>query len=267
MKSPFFLAAGLSSFLLAVSAAAQDQVKFPAPDTTGAAGAPAAAAPAAFTDEQLAEEFGWFYAKKVGIADLQFTPAEVQALARGFSAAVGGQPAPYDLEKVGPLMDQYMQRKEGALMAKLKDQNAAQSEAFFARLKDNPKVVQTPSGLRYEIVKPGDGAYPKPSDTVKVNYTGTLIDGTVFDTSLKPRQAGGTAEPAVFQLSDVIPGWTEGIQKINKGGTIKLYIPANLAYGDEGRTGIPPGSTLIFTIDLLDITPGAAAAPAAAPAQ
>jgi FKBP-type peptidyl-prolyl cis-trans isomerase len=101
---------------------------------------------------------------------------------------------------------------------------------------------------------------------VTVNYTGTLIDGTVFDTSLKPAQPGGQATPAQFQLDGVIPGWTEGIQKIAKGGKIKLYIPAQLAYGDDGRSGIPPGSTLIFDVDLLDIKAGGAPAGPAAPA-
>src|SRR6185436_13396180 len=96
---------------------------------------------------------------------------------------------------------------------------------------------------------------PKPTDTVKVHYTGTLVDGTVFDTSLKPREAGAAIEPAEFPLDQVIPGWTEGIQKLQKGGKIKLYVPSNLAYGDDGRPGIPPASTLIFEVELLDIKP------------
>jgi FKBP-type peptidyl-prolyl cis-trans isomerase len=86
-----------------------------------------------------------------------------------------------------------------------------------------------------------------------VNYTGTLIDGTVFDSS--ERQG----KPVEFALNKVIAGWTEGLQKISKGGKIKLYVPPQLAYGDEGRPGIPPGATLIFEIELLDITPAAAA--------
>ena len=91
-----------------------------------------------------------------------------------------------------------------------------------------------------------------------MNYTGKLIDGTVFDSS--ERQG----KPFEFPLNKVIAGWTEGLQKISKGGKIKLYVPPQLAYGDEGRPGIPPGATLIFDIELIDITPGAAAdAPAA----
>ena len=103
----------------------------------------------------------------------------------------------------------------------------------------------------YEVVKAGNGTFPKATDTVTVHYTGRLIDGTVFDSSVQRGQ------PAEFQLDQVIPGWTEGIQKVDKGGSIKLYIPPQLAYGDEGRPGIPPSSTLIFDVELLDIKPAA----------
>ena len=129
----------------------------------------------------------------------------------------------------------------------------AQAADFFAQLKHNPHVVTTSSGLRYEIIKQGHGGYPRAIDIVRVNYTGTLLDGTVFDSTLQPRTPGAAPQPVEFELDQVIDGWTEGIQRINKGGTIKLYIPANLAYGDQGRPRIPPGSTLIFQIELLDI--------------
>ena len=117
-------------------------------------------------------------------------------------------------------------------------------------------AATTPSGLRYEVVQPGDPTPPKPTETVKVNYTGALVDGTVFDSSEK------SGAPAEFPLDGVIAGWTEGIQKIGKGGKIKLYVPPQLGYGDEARPGIPPGSTLIFNVELLDIKP-TPAAPAA----
>ncbi len=229
---------------------------------TGMAGMAALTAPTAassFTDAQKIEEVGWIIAKRSQLADLKFKPEEVAALMKGFSAAMDGKPAPYELAKIGPDVDTLMQAKQASYMGELKQQNATQSAAFFAKLKDNKNVVESPTGLRYEIVSPGQGPYPKASDTVKVNYTGTLIDGTEFDSSAK------TGQPAEFALSGVIAGWTEGIQKINKGGKIRLYVPPALAYGDEGRTGIPPGSTLIFDVELLDIsaTPPPAAAPAA----
>ena len=107
---------------------------------------------------------------------------------------------------------------------------------------------------------------------MKVHYTGTLVDGKKFDSSLQPRQPGAAIEPAEFPLGGVIPGWTEGLQKINKGGKIKLYVPSDLAYGDEGRPPtIPPAATLVFDVELLDVkdtpapAPAAEAAPAGAP--
>ena len=152
-----------------------------------------------------------------------------------------------------------MQKKQSAYLAKVKSQSQVASTAFFTKLKENKNVVELPSGLRYEILKSGDGAYPKASDTVTVHYTGTLVDGTVFDSSVQRGQ------PAEFPLDGVIPGWTEGIQKINKGGKIKLYVPPSLGYGDDGKGSIPPGATLVFEVELLSFksTPAEAAAPVA----
>jgi FKBP-type peptidyl-prolyl cis-trans isomerase len=142
-----------------------------------------------------------------------------------------------------------MQGKQAAYVSRLKKKGDADSAAFFAKLKENKNVVELPSGLRYEIITPGDATKPKPNETVKVHYTGALVDGTVFDSSVQ------RGEPVEFELDQVIPGWTEGLQKIGKGGKMKLYVPANLAYGDEGRPGIPPGSTLVFDVELIDIKP------------
>jgi FKBP-type peptidyl-prolyl cis-trans isomerase len=215
------------------------------------------AAVSSFTDNQKIEEVGWIVAKKSQLADLKLSPEEIASLVKGFSAAMDGKPAPYELVKIGPEIDTLMQKKQTAYLTELKQKSAVQNSEFFAKLKDNKNVVESPSGLRYEIVSPGQGPFPKASDTVRVNYTGALIDGTVFDSSVN------SGQPAEFPLSGVIPGWTEGIQKINKGGKIKLYVPPTLGYGDEGRTGIPPGSTLIFDVELLDINP--APPPSAAP--
>lgn len=211
--------------------------------------------PAAYTELQIVEEFGWFIGKRVGLTELTFTPAEITALLKGFAAAAEGRDSPYELEKIGPAMDEFMQKKQSAYLGKLKEQNSAANAAFFDKLKDNTAVIALPSGLRYEIIQPGDGAYPKPTETVRVHYTGRLVDGSVFDSSVE------RGSPAEFGLNQVIPGWTEGIQKVNKGGKIKLYVPPDLAYGDDGRPGIPPGSTLIFEVELLDIMPAGAAAP------
>lgn len=230
-----------------------NQPAAPAPAATAAAPAAAPAAPT-FTNDQLVEELGWFYGKKMGLAELGFTKADMAALIKGMSLAVEGKDSPYDLEKIGPQVDAFMQQKQTAYLEKVKQKSLAENEAFFTKLKQNKNVQELPDGLRYEVLKPGTGPYPTANDTVKVNYTGTLLDGTVFDSSVERN------EPATFALKDVIPGWTEGIQKINQGGKIRLYVPPQLAYGDEARPGIPPGSTLIFDVDLLQINPPAAPA-------
>ena len=118
-------------------------------------------------------------------------------------------------------------------------------------LEDNGKkdnVITTDSGLQYEILEKGEeGRSPTISDKVRVHYHGTLLDGTVFDSSVE------RGEPISFGLNQVIPGWTEGMQKASIGGKIRLWIPANLGYGKRRIGNIPPGSLLIFDVELIDI--------------
>lgn len=247
---------------LGLAAVRAQEVKLNLPGQTPA---PAAATPAAapvapaFTDAQLVEEFGWFMGKRVGLAELEFSAAEIAAFVKGISSAAGGKDSPYVLDQIGPKMDEFMQKKQAAYLNKVKQQSMAASAAFFGKLKENKNVVELPSGLRYEILKAGEGPNPKSTDTVKVHYHGTLVDGTVFDSSVERK------EPVEFPLDGVIAGWTEGLQKINKGGKIKLYVPPSLGYGDDGKGSIPPGATLIFEVELLEFKP-VAATPAPAPA-
>ena len=211
------------------------------------ASTPAPATPQQFTDDQLVETMGWFVGRNSGLHDLALTPDQIDIFIRGLRLSSEGKESPYDLQKIGPSVQAFVQKKQQLYLAKLKQDNIAEGTAFFAKLKNNKKIVTLPDGLCYEIVTPGTGDYPKPNQTVRVNYTGLLINGTVFDSST---QHGG---PAEFQLDQVIPGWAEGIQKINKGGKIRLYVPSGLAYGDQGNQGIPPAATLIFEVELLDI--------------
>ncbi len=123
-----------------------------------------------------------------------------------------------------------------------------QNEAFLAKNKTKPGVTTTASGLQYEVIKMGTGPKPTAQNTVKVDYVGTLIDGTEFDSSIKRK------EPATFPVAGVIPGWTEALQLMPVGSKFKLYLPANIAYGATGAGQvIKPFSTLIFEVDLLEI--------------
>lgn len=268
MKLKYTLTASLLALGITGAVRAED-AKTPAAAAQPAAGAPAAAtapaAPAAqapqFTEAQLLETFGWFIGKRIGLSELDFTKEQTDSLVKGLVLAAAGKESPYDLQKIGPEMDKFMQAKQAQYMGKLRQQGQAEGEKFLKEVKAKPGVVTLPSGLAYEIVQPGTGDYPKPTDIVKVNYTGTLVNGTKFDST------SDRGEPAELALNEVIPGWTEGIQKINKGGKIKLYIPPQLGYGDDARQNIPPSSTLIFEVELIDIKPAAAAAaPVPAPA-
>ncbi len=122
-----------------------------------------------------------------------------------------------------------------------------EAEMFLAENAKKEGVVTLPSGLQYEVIKKGTGAIPTDEDQVKVHYHGTLIDGTVFDSSVDRN------EPAVFGVTQVIPGWTEALKLMPVGSKWKVYVPANLAYGADDRGTIKPYSTLIFDVELLGI--------------
>jgi FKBP-type peptidyl-prolyl cis-trans isomerase len=242
--------------ILAASAALAEDAKMAAPAAQAAVPQQAPAVAPTYTDAQLLEEFGWYIGKRTGLSELGLNAKEAEETAKGLLASLNGLESPYEIQKIGPAMSDFIQKKQTAILDTLKVKNQAQGAAFFEKLKEDKSVVELPSGLRYAIVSPGLGVVPKATDTVKVNYTGTLIDGSVFDSS--ERQG----KPIEFALDKVIPGWTEGLQKIGKGGKIKLFVPPQLGYGDDGRPGIPPGSVLVFDIELLDVTPASAAAPA-----
>ena len=130
---------------------------------------------------------------------------------------------------------------------------------FLAENEHKPGIVTTASGLQYKVLEPGSGDSPKATDEVTVNYRGTLIDGTEFDSSYKRGQ------PATFQLNRVIPGWSEGLQLMKPGAKYQLFVPPQLAYDLRSPPGgpIPPGAMLIFEVELLSVKPPQAAAPAA----
>ncbi|MCP5502051.1 MAG: FKBP-type peptidyl-prolyl cis-trans isomerase [Leptospiraceae bacterium] len=125
--------------------------------------------------------------------------------------------------------------------------NKAAGEKFLTENKGKEGVKVTPSGLQYKVIKEGSGAKPTATNTVKVHYVGTLIDGSEFDSSYKRGQ------PAVFPLNGVIPGWTEGLQLMTVGSKYKFFIPSHIAYGERGPGKIGPNSTLIFDVELISI--------------
>ena len=140
-----------------------------------------------------------------------------------------------------------VQATQKAAAAEAATRNAAEGARFLAENRSVKGVFTTPSGLQYMVLRQGAGARPKPSDRVRVNYRGTLLDGTVFDSS---EQHGGAAE---FGLDQVIAGWTEGVSMMPVGAKYRFWIPSELAYGKQGNPAIEPNSTLVFDVELLDI--------------
>lgn len=143
---------------------------------------------------------------------------------------------------------QEMEAKQQAAAQEMAKVNKAAGEAFLAENGKRAEVVTTDSGLQYEVLVEGNGASPKATDQVTVHYTGKLIDGTVFDSSLDRGQ------PATFGVTQVIPGWVEALQLMKVGAKWRLYIPSEIAYGPQGAGGvIGPNATLIFDVELLNI--------------
>lgn len=141
-----------------------------------------------------------------------------------------------------------MEERQKAEAAKMGEVNAKAGENFLAENAKRPEVKTTATGLQYEIVKEGDGPTPNRGDRVTVHYTGKLIDGTVFDSSVE------RGEPATFGVTQVIPGWVEALQMMKTGSQWRLYIPSKLAYGPNGAGGvIGPNATLIFDVELIKI--------------
>lgn len=142
-----------------------------------------------------------------------------------------------------------LQERDNAQRDELAEKNSEAGEAFLAENAERDGVETTDSGLQYEILEEGDGEKPAESDQVKVHYTGELLSGEVFDSS---RERG---EPVTFGLNQVIPGWTEGLQLMNEGSRVKLYIPSDLAYGPGGNHSIGPNETLVFDVELIEVNP------------
>jgi FKBP-type peptidyl-prolyl cis-trans isomerase FkpA len=213
----------------------------PAPPKPAIATPQPAAAPALTTDdEKIIYSVGLSMYRSLAQFDL--SPAEVEIVKRALADAAAGKPA-IDLNAWGPKIEPLARARASRVTAREK----AASKAYLDKAASEPGATRTKSGLIYRELTPGSGASPKATDTVKVHYRGTLVNGTEFDSSYRRN------EPAQFPLNGVIPCWTEGVQKMKAGGKAVLVCPSDLAYGDKGRPSIPGGAALIFEIELLGI--------------
>ena len=177
--------------------------------------------------------------KGQGLGDLN-----VEAMAKGLRDILNDSELAISKEEVGPLLNEYM----GQMQAEKAKEAAKEGEEFLAINATKKGVITLESGMQYEVLSSGSGATPGLNDKVTTHYTGTLIDGTVFDSSVERGQ------PASFPVSGVIKGWTEALQLMKEGDKWKLYIPYDLAYGDRGAgADIGPYSTLIFEIELISV--------------
>lgn len=164
--------------------------------------------------------------------------------AAGVKAAYAGDHSQMTVDEAKRVVNEFFAEME----AKLQDVNKKAGEQYLAENAKRPEVHTTASGLQYEIIKEGEGASPKVTDKVTVHYTGALIDGRVFDSSVE------RGEPTTFGVSQVIPGWVEALQMMKPGAEWRIFVPSNLAYGPQGAGGIiGPNMTLIFDIKLIKV--------------
>ncbi|HLL96542.1 MAG TPA: FKBP-type peptidyl-prolyl cis-trans isomerase [Spirosoma sp.] len=253
MKFNQWMLAGIVSAVF-ISGSATAQTKKPVAKKPIAGNAKAPAKPMAggsvmTSQDSISYSIGLFMAqslKQQGMTDLNNA-----LLMRGMDDALKGQKTQLTMDQAGQVMNTFQQKQfaiRNAEGLKVSAENKKVGDAFLTENKAKAGVTTTASGLQYSIEKEGTGAKPTATDRVKVHYTGRLLDGKVFDSSVER----GT--PAEFGVGEVIKGWTEALQLMPVGSKWKLYIPAELAYGDRGAgQDIKPGSTLMFDVELLDI--------------
>ncbi|MDG1916577.1 MAG: FKBP-type peptidyl-prolyl cis-trans isomerase [Flavobacteriales bacterium] len=192
--------------------------------------------------EKVSYSLGVNVAKSVKNQGLESIDSE--AIAQAFTDVFEGNELKISEQESNVILQEYF----GKLAQKAQSQNVEAGQNFLAENAKRDGVVTTATGLQYEVLTEGSGDSPKETDQVTVHYHGTLIDGTVFDSSVERGQ------PATFPVNGVIPGWVEALQLMNPGAKFKLFIPSNLAYGERGAGGaIGPNATLIFEVELISI--------------
>jgi FKBP-type peptidyl-prolyl cis-trans isomerase FklB len=200
------------------------------------------------TDQKAAYAIGLNMGKQM---KKQGVTLDADLITKGLKDGLADKPGMTDqqIEECLTAFGQQMMAKQQAAATGQAAENLKAGQAFLAKNKTQPGVQTLPSGLQFKVIKEGTGKTPKPSDTVVAHYEGTLIDGTIFDSSIK------RGEPAEFPVGGVIKGWTEILQKMKVGAKYKVFIPSELAYGANPRPGGPikPNDTLIFDIELIDV--------------
>ncbi len=209
----------------------------------GLTGSAACGATDTMTDEQKTL-YALGLAMSQSLGNFTLTEAELEFVKAGLSDGVLKRKTKVELQEYGPKI----QELQKARAAKLGEIEKKAGEAYLAKAAAEAGATKTESGIVIQTLKPGSGASPKATDSVKVHYHGTLTDGTVFDSSVE------RGEPITFPLGQVIPCWTEGLQLMKVGSKSRMVCPSNLAYGDRGAPPkIRPGATLVFEVELLDI--------------
>ncbi len=174
----------------------------------------------------------------------------LEAYASGIQDALGGKNPSLSQEEIQKTVSELQQRMVAARQKELKEmaeKNLAEGKVFLEENKKKEGIKTLPSGLQYKVLAEGAGRTPKASDQVTVNYKGSLINGSEFDSSYK------RGKPATFQVDKVIRGWTEALQLMKEGSKWQLFIPPQLGYGERGSGSIPPNSTLIFEVELISV--------------
>ncbi|EOQ74841.1 FKBP-type peptidyl-prolyl cis-trans isomerase [Acinetobacter lactucae] len=200
------------------------------------------------------EQFSYSYGYLMGRNNTDaLTDLNLDIFYQGLQEGAQSKTARLTDEEMAKAINDYKKTLEAKQLVEFQKAGQQNAQAGTAFLADNAKksgVITTKSGLQYQVLKEGTGKKPKAASRVKVNYEGRLLDGTVFDSSIARNH------PVEFQLSQVIAGWTEGLQTMKEGGKTRFFIPANLAYGEVGAGDtIGPNSTLIFDIELLQVLP------------
>lgn len=198
--------------------------------------------------DQLGYSYGYLMGK--GSAET-LKDLNIETFIQGLQEAVNGKAPSLTDEEMAKVLNQYKKRLEAKQLVEFQElaqKNDQAGKSFLAENAKKSDITTTKSGLQYQVLQQGTGKSPKAMSTVKVNYEGRLLDGTVFDSSIARNH------PVDFKLNQVIAGWTEGVQTMKEGGKSRFFIPSTLAYGEVGAgDAIGPNSTLIFDIELLEV--------------